>query len=296
MIFIFIWVLVYSVGFTNPESLHRSLPLLGDPSTGLGFWLAQNPKRLGSQPWFYYLTLMAVYEPLILIGYLHSAVAFIFDRKRSIFAGFLLWWALSSFVVFSLAGEKFPWLLLPSLLALATCSGYFLGQNFLKFRWPVKIAYLVLVVWTIFVAVQLNYLQPAETRELAVYVQTPPTFQKKINEILSDCQKSPKSQDCILIDQKVSWPISWSFREYSTLIYPENMSVPDGAKYIVIGSEDSDRAKIPDGWSSSKVGIRDWWVPTACHKIDCFSKFARYFLFRQTWNEKGGYDVYIYHR
>ena len=294
LIFILVWAALYSVGFTNPESLHRSLPLVKDESTGLGFWLAQHPKKLGGQPWHYYLMLGLLYETFFVFGTLGFIFKFIFNR-RSAFKLFIIIWSIGSLGVYSWAGEKFPWLFLPSLLPMIVATGYYLGENFTKFNIYLKIFWLILALWTAFVAIRLVYISPADTRELAVYVQTPVNFQKKIDQITSDC-KNTNDNNCVLIDQKISWPLSWSFRNFSTLIVTDNYAVQPTTKYLIVGNESAAKMKEPENMKKETMWLRDWWVPNKCRKVSCIGKFLRYYFLRQTWNGKGGYDVYVYSR
>jgi len=294
LIFVLIWSAVYSVGFTNPESLHRSLPLLNDESTGLGFWLAQNPKKLGGQPWHYYLILALVYETFFVFGILGFIYKFIFGKK-SAFKLFILVWALGTLGIYSWAGEKFPWLFLPSLLPMIFATGWFLGENWSKCKFFIKIFWIVIGFWTVFVTIRLVYVSPADTNELAVYVQTPPSFKSVTQEITASCEET-NDKNCVLIDSKISWPLSWSFRNFSTLIITDNYGIQPTTKYMIVGSESIAKMEEPKDMNKKVVWIRDWWVPDKCEKANCLGRYLKYYFLRQTWNGKGGYDVYIYSR
>lgn len=294
LIFILIWTAIYSVGFTNPESLHRSLPLPNDASTSLGFWLAQHPKKLGGQLWHYYIVLALVYETIFVFGTLGFIYKFIFGKK-SAFKLFILIWFLGTIAVYSWAGEKFPWLFLPSLLPMIFATGLFLGGSWNKFKVPFKIFWVIVGLWTGFVAIRLVYVSPAETKELAVYVQTPPSFQTIIEEVRDKCDGTG-DKNCVLIDSKISWPLSWSFRDFSTLIVTENYSIQPTTKYLIVGSESHSSMQKPLDMSERTAWIRDWWVPERCRGGDCLEKYLKYYFLRKTWNEKGGYHVHIYSR
>ncbi|MBN1483956.1 MAG: TIGR03663 family protein, partial [Chloroflexia bacterium] len=97
---------------------------------GLEYWMQQQGVRRGGQPWFYYLLLLPVYEPVVL----SAGVAGLFVALRRtraaaapaandsrpahpaaaqrLFYAFLAYWAISSLVFYSWAGEKMPWLIL----------------------------------------------------------------------------------------------------------------------------------------------------------------------------------------
>lgn len=96
---------------------------------GLEYWTQQQEVRRGGQPWFYYLILLPVYEPIALTaGLAGFGLALAKGRRREpqaeappgsdpssnarLFAFFLAFWAVFALVLYSWAGEKMPWLLL----------------------------------------------------------------------------------------------------------------------------------------------------------------------------------------
>jgi len=296
LIFVLIWCLIYSVGLTNPESLRRSLPILSDDSTGLGFWLAQHPKRLGGQPWHYYLVLAIVYETIFIFGSLSFILKFLTQRgRKSIFDLFVIVWLVGMLGVFSWAGEKFPWLFLPSLLPMVFATGLFLGRWWDKLKIVTRTFWIILGIWSVFTAVRLAYFLPADTRELAVYVQTPANFQEKIDQITKSC-KVENDKNCVLLDQKITWPLSWNFKEFSTLIVTDNYQIQPATKYLIIGSESISNIGNIEGMNKEEIWIRDWWVPEKCRGFNCVSKYLNYYFLRKIWNEKGGYGVFIFSR
>jgi len=141
-----IFVVLYSTFFADMQSIIAGL------YAGLAYWLgSQQEYARGDQPWYYYLMLMSLYEPLAFSGGLASTM-YLFARGVRLphraavedaqpendaaepapaetgaapiaghesFAGrpatplfplFLAFWFLCSFVAFSWAGEKMPWL------------------------------------------------------------------------------------------------------------------------------------------------------------------------------------------
>jgi uncharacterized protein (TIGR03663 family) len=291
LIFLLVWAAIYSVGFSNSRSLTMSLPNPWDKESSLGFWLAQHKTRLGGQPWYYYFMLATIYEFIALIGSILAIIDSI--RKKQPFYLFLAILTIIVFAGFSIAGEKFPWLFLPSLLPMTILTGYYLGENWNKFWIVSKLFWIVLIIVSAFVAFRLSYINHTDPVELAVYVQTPQVFQNKINEIDKACATSP-DKNCVFIDQKISWPMSWSFRNTGTLVYTSSYQVQPSTKYIIISNESTDAQKPAGNWSEEKVKLRDWWVPTPCRQLSCVGNYVNYFVFRKIWNEKGGYDVTLY--
>ena len=120
LIFYGVWALLYSSFFTSPGGLFTGV------WQGMGYWLAQQEVKRGGQPWYYYFVLGSLYEFLALgVG---LVAAFSYARKAEAFSLFLVLWALLSFVAYTVAGEKMPWLLANIALPFLLLTGKFLGD------------------------------------------------------------------------------------------------------------------------------------------------------------------------
>lgn len=116
-IFVVIYVLLFTTFFTNLGDPWNCL--LGQPCSkgglysgsigALAYWLEQHGVQRGGQPYYYYVLLLLLYEFLPL-G-LSVAALFTAWFRRSLFAWFTAWWFVGNFVIYSIAGEKMPWLL-----------------------------------------------------------------------------------------------------------------------------------------------------------------------------------------
>ena len=73
------------------------------------------------------LTLSA-YETIALVFGLIGLGAAV--RRPTIFTGFLAWWFVLAFVIYTWAGEKMPWLTIHIALPLTILAGWFLGRLF----------------------------------------------------------------------------------------------------------------------------------------------------------------------
>ena len=139
----------------------------------LGYWLAQQEVARGGQPWYYYLMLGALYEflPWILSGIgivvilywrirakdwdpvpqadlppkvqqeimyegkVNEALA---DRRRQIrtyFAAFGVWWVIATWLAYTVAGEKMPWLMTHMALTMCVVGGWWFGRMLVKIDW-----------------------------------------------------------------------------------------------------------------------------------------------------------------
>ena len=293
LLFIFCWILIYSIGLTSLKSLILSLPNPFNSDSGLGFWLAQHDNRLGGQPWFYYLVLFLIYEPFVFVGGILAA----FDsakRRGGLLQLFSVFLSFMSLVGYSIAGEKFPWLFLPTLMLFTVTSGLYWGNNFKNSKIFVKLILILILLFTMFNNYRLNFVDPANTRELATYVQTPNSFKKVRDEVRKGCKNA--SSDCVVIDFDISWPLSWEFRDISKLDYFDNSEgIKDTTKYIFANP---DKAQVFEGLNfvSDSILLRDWWVPSTCRQINCVDEYFKYFIFRDIWNSKGGYEIMFLQR
>ena len=115
-----IWVLLYSTFFTNMLGIGSGL------WQSLGYWLQQHEVCRGCQPWYYYFVIGLNYE---LLPFLLAVPAMVYyGLKGDAFSRFLVYWAALTFIVFSFAGEKMPWLLVEVSLPFILLAGKLLGE------------------------------------------------------------------------------------------------------------------------------------------------------------------------
>jgi len=145
-IFYAIFITLYTTVFTNPQGLASGL--MGS----LGYWMVQQGVKRGDQPWYYYLIVTPLYEFLPLI--LGMTAIIYYGARRwtaraqrrtvewadgaagsDIWAPFSAWWLVMSFVLYSYAGEKMPWLMVHLTLPAVFLAGWLLGQFLTTADW-----------------------------------------------------------------------------------------------------------------------------------------------------------------
>ncbi|MBN1954158.1 MAG: TIGR03663 family protein [Anaerolineae bacterium] len=115
----------------------------------VGYWLAQQEVERGGQPWFYYLVVLPFYDFLPFLGALiaplyllvrglvkrqwrcpvDNAAAEDSDGSRPApFIGFLVAWTLLTWLGYSYAGEKMPWLTVHIALPMILLSGWLVSK------------------------------------------------------------------------------------------------------------------------------------------------------------------------
>ncbi|RPI25051.1 MAG: TIGR03663 family protein, partial [Chloroflexota bacterium] len=156
-IFYSIFIVFYTTIFTNGAGFFTGL--LG----GLGYWMAQQEVNRGSQPWYYYaLIQVPVYEYLPALGSLLALVIAFFrgspkpdvtqpdttgepdqelsaeEVERPESAPFLPlfgFWAVTSLIAYTVAGEKMPWLTVHITLPMILLAGWSAGYLIDSIRW-----------------------------------------------------------------------------------------------------------------------------------------------------------------
>ncbi len=140
-----ILVLFFTTFFTNYQGIGTGF--VGS----LGYWLVQQGVRRGSQPWYYYLLLVPLYEFLPLTLGLGGIVAWVSGRPlreerephltwadysyRRNFITFLVYWVFLTFIIYTWAGEKMPWLIIHFAVPLSLLGGWFVGRMLMRLDW-----------------------------------------------------------------------------------------------------------------------------------------------------------------
>jgi len=173
-----IFTLFYTTFFTNV------LGLVSGTVGALSYWLKQHGVRRGEQPWYYYLILIPLYEFLPL---LFSLVGVAIFGKRTLrgetvdeeepFVSFLIWWAAGTFIIYSWAGEKMPWLIIHITLPLILLAARTLGDLFDQTDWSAArdrggLILAIVLPPTLFVLVTWSGLRPFQGQSLQKLGQT----------------------------------------------------------------------------------------------------------------------------
>ena len=127
IIFYGTFVALYTTFWTNPQGLGSGV------WQSLGYWVVQQGEARGGQPWYYYFVIGSVYEFIPLIFGVAAMVYYL--RRRDRFAHFLVFWAVTTFVLYTVASEKMPWLLVNVVLPLIVLSGLFISEMIRLTRW-----------------------------------------------------------------------------------------------------------------------------------------------------------------
>ena len=140
-LFYAIFLVFYTTFFTNGKGIATGI--VG----ALGYWLSQQGVKRGDQPWYYYVLLeVPLYEYLPLALSVGGAIAWlrngleartedVENSVRADFVSFLVYWVVLTFVAYSWAGEKMPWLTTHFAFPMALLGGWWAGYVLRKADW-----------------------------------------------------------------------------------------------------------------------------------------------------------------
>ena len=159
-IFFGITIVLYSTFFTNFAGLGSGF------WRSLGYWVAQQEAARGGQPFYYYLVIGPVYEFLPMVFAIAAGVYYM--TRRDEFGRFLVFWTVATFLMYTIASEKMPWLLVNITLPAIVLAGKFLGEIVEAIEWrrlvrggglavPLVVPILIVLLWRLaFIEVDLE--------------------------------------------------------------------------------------------------------------------------------------------
>lgn len=126
-IFYLTWATIYTTVFTNLAGIFSGV------WQGMGYWIAQQEVARGNQPWYYFFVGLSIYEILPVAFGIVGAVYFL--RKGDLLGLVLAFWAGVTFLAYTFASEKMPWLIVNISLPFILLSGKYLGELVERVRW-----------------------------------------------------------------------------------------------------------------------------------------------------------------
>ncbi len=238
------FILLYSTLFTHPGGL------AGGAFGALGYWLSQQAVHRGEQPLYYYaLIQIPLYEFLPALGTLAAVVMGFRKRSWQTCPGtvitttdcadiasqpvptlaLLIFWCASSFVAFTFAGEKMPWLTihiaLPMILATGWMAQYF-SDTWVSLKgsrvWLHRIAlavFALLAVLTARAAYRAAFLLYDDPLEYLVYAHSAPDPKRLLAQVEDISRKTAGGLDLVVAyDGEVRYPYWWYLRHYPNRI------------------------------------------------------------------------------
>jgi hypothetical protein len=223
----------------------------------------------------------------ILFFSLLATIQYLWHNQR--FKALLLYWASTSFLIYSYAGEKVPWVAVHIVLPMLFLAGLYCHQFLQSYAFrrlkPLWIAlFSILILWTAKSAIILCFYNYDNTAERLIYGHTTRDVKKVAQEIehiafLTGMEHTMetgepkevterlsshldgKKEMRVLVKGEVIWPIRWYLRDFKHWTEWED---PKKTKFPILLLDWKDAEKIENvknNYRMSKYMVRTWWQP-----------------------------------
>lgn len=234
-------VFFYSGNFLNPEGVSGLWRTFGE-------WFGQTvtePKH--TKPWIYWLELMAHSEWPALAGLACGAI-YLFPARAP--ARYLAILGAGVLVAYTLIPYKTPWCLISILWPFYFVLGAAVDEAPGRVR-PLALAFVLLLIgWSGFAGIRLNFFRYVDFSEPYVYVQTSPEIETLVRPLREAAERDPRSheaQGAVLLESY--YPLPWVLGDFTRIGYygahetdPDNWPAILDHAFIVIEKEKIDEA------------------------------------------------------
>jgi len=177
-------------------------------------------------------------------------------RSSNLFLSFLVYWALTNFIVYSYIQEKVPWLVLNPLLPLSIIAALYLceilsGMNFKSRNGIISVCFIILAAsFFIYSSVGLNFYRYTDPAEPLIQASQPPQkfslLLEKINEV--SLQYQGNSTDIQITDSELETQFLWYLRHFDRVHWRVNANSTLDAPLII--------AHDGDGSDSEAIAVK----------------------------------------
>ena len=248
----------------------------------LTYWAGQQeaPRLPGRDD--YYIVLMTLYELPIVIAALCGIVRA--SRERTPFTDLLLWWAVTSFTLYSLANEKVPWLLSHIMLPFILLAGWWLSRLHFERqagRWTFTGCCVLGGIFLLRGVSATNFEPAADNREPLFYAQTTNAYH---DALMADLAKSQNDPSPVWVHNDKQWPAVWYLRQgapymgSSTMTYSASPGNPPFRLLISTVEEWAKQKGRFKDWHATQMGYFIW--PRASWPAVRPDRFLRWWIWR----------------
>lgn len=249
-----VYVLLFTSFLTHPRGAWDGV------FATLSYWGGQhaNPRIPG--PVWFYLPRLVVHEPTFWLCL--PAIAWAASDRSRPYHVFLAFWSLSSFLVYSIAQEKVPWLMMHILLPMFLLVGCWLDAVWSQLRRGggarrrgVAVLGLLVVLWSGREMTWLTWRMPSDDPHLLTYMASSAEIRATADEI----RARHASPGRIFIVGPPSWPLSWYLRDLpvSYGFYP---GWEAKASIVVVADQPHPEVEAA-GFRHVTQPLMTWWYP-----------------------------------
>ena len=212
-----------------------------------------------------------------------SGAALFVSRPRSLLVNLFLWWTVTTWGLYTFAGEKMPWLTLHILLPTMVLAALYIGHLFhsaprLSKKWLITAGLLAVTALVSFrSAVALAYVDGANPTEMLVYTQTSQDV-PAVSTVIHRIPLMPLTtgaQERVWVDNNDTWPWAWYLHgePYALGTTEADASSAAQQRYPAIFlSQENHDAMARDGklasfanYTAYEFKLR-WWFPEEGYK------------------------------
>ncbi len=188
--------------------------------------------------------------------------------RKERFTALLVYWTTASFLIYSWAGEKVPWVSVHIVLPLLLLAGVYV-QKFIQTKAYKKIPYvwhvlaIIFVFWTLRSALILCLVNSANTAERLIYGHTTQEVKHVVEEIDRLAELLGTGKDTrIVVRGDVIWPMGWWYmRHYKNWREHENVNKTTFPIVVMKWDELMETPNIKENYHCTKYKVRTWWQP-----------------------------------
>lgn len=281
-------ILLYTTLLTNPAQ-----GMASGVAGSLGYWLSQHEVNRGNPDPFFYVTLLLLYTPVLLLA---GSLTLRWIKRPPV--AYLWIFFLGNLFIYSWAGERMPWLLMHITLPLCLLSGIAISSLFASQGRRILKGLILLGCFQLLAnSLRVNGPLSEGGSEPLMYAHAGPDIKTSLLLIEEHLQTNPGTS--VLVDSDFSWPLAWYFREAGIgYIDIEESTIAENISVIIVSPGSEERYR-EEGWISRlRVDMITWPRPQY-HRISLENldnvirnskvrkKFFRYYLFRDQpeWGE-----------
>jgi len=230
----------------------------------------------------------ALYELLALLMIV-SGVVLLLSRPRSPLINFLLWWTVTTWGLYTFAGEKMPWLtvhiMLPTYMVAALYLGHLFTARRLSRTWIIALIGLALTAAISFrSSVALAYADGANPTEMLIYTQTSQDV-PMVSNVIHQMRAARPTDSQVWADGSDSWPLVWylhdlnppysfggSESDHAGAISGVTTATSQRDAFVIVGAENHDymrdnggKLSLLSGYTGYEFRFR-WWFPEEDYK------------------------------
>jgi hypothetical protein len=224
-------------------------------------WFKTGSQGAGhDKPWYYWLNLIALYEPPVLVG---LAVCLSCQFFKNLSLRYLAIYGVGTLLAYSIIKYKTPWCIISIIWPLLFIFGALPAILPAGLRRIASIYAAVLLTASLGLSIRLNYFRCTTDTEPYVYVQTYNDVWKLTKPLLRLARANPTYYQLVgHLIRTSTYPLPWMLGDFPKVGYYEHNNMPDklDADFLVVQEDKIEEveAKLKDTYYTEPFTIRPY--------------------------------------